>query len=200
MMLPNPNHPTKGSHIMVEPIRDLAAIEQIKSLLKNNPRNYCIFIFGINTACRANEFLDLRVGQVRNLREGDLLNIKPSQSGKHRDIPMNANAIQVIDQLLSSRKFQDHEFLFQSQRKGNTPLGVSTLSTYVKEWCQKIELKGNYASHSLRKTWGYWQRIKNNTPIPLLMEAFNHSTRRQTMEYLGLPMPTLKEIYMKLLL
>jgi len=41
------NHPAKGSSIKVEPIRDRRAIADIKALLKDNPRNLCLFTLGI---------------------------------------------------------------------------------------------------------------------------------------------------------
>ena len=37
--------------------------------------------------------------------------------------------------------------------------------------------------HALRKTWVY-QRVGLGTGLPELMVCFNHSTQRQTLEYL----------------
>ena len=36
---------------------------------------------------------------------------------------------------------------------------VSSVHRLVKSWCRDIGLKGNYGSHSLRKTFGYHQRL-----------------------------------------
>ena len=63
----NPNHPLKGSTIHVEPIRDKTAIKRIKKLLRDHPRDLCLFTLGINTAFRANELLSLQVNQVEHL-------------------------------------------------------------------------------------------------------------------------------------
>ncbi len=49
----NPNHPKLGSSIQVEPIRTKTAIENIKKILRDNPRNLCLFTLGMNTAYRA---------------------------------------------------------------------------------------------------------------------------------------------------
>lgn len=65
----------------------------------------------------------------------------------------------------------------------------------VKMWCQNVGLKGNYGSHTLRKTWGYWQRLERGTAIPLLMEAFGHATQRQTLAYLGIQSDEIAQIY-----
>ena len=60
---------------------------------------------------------------------------------------------------------------------------MSSVSTMVKQWCAEAGLSGNYGSHTLRKTWGYWQ-YKYGRPVPLLMEAFGHATQQQTLAYL----------------
>jgi integrase len=73
-------------------------------------------------------------------------------------------------------------------------LGVQEVSQKVKGWCMDIRLNGNYESHTLRKTWGFWQ-YKRGTPIPLLMEVFGHQTQRQTMAYLGLQAMEVAQIF-----
>ena len=55
---------------------------------------------------------------------------------------------------------------------------------------------GNYGSHSLRKTWGYWQYMSGNArTMPLLMEAFGHSSQKQTLDYLCIQAKDIEEIY-----
>ena len=72
----NPNHPKLGDTIKVEPIRTVQAIYKIKSQLAGQPRNYCLFVLGINTAYRASELLSIRVGHVAHLLPGDRLEVK----------------------------------------------------------------------------------------------------------------------------
>jgi integrase len=191
----NPNHPKKGSAIKVEPIRDKKAIQRIKKQLRDSPRNLCLFVLGINTAYRANELLSIKVGDVRELQPGDVLTRKQSKTKKYRGVVLNQVAQESIQTWLTSaagQKLTDDEYLFTGKRG---VLQVATVSTMVKTWCQDVGLKGNYGSHSLRKTWGYWQRKERGTAIPLLMEAFRHSTQRQTLEYLGIEADEIAEIY-----
>lgn len=194
----NPNHPKKGSQIKVEAIKDKKAIKRIKKLLSDNPRNYCLFVLGINTALRANELLSIKVGQVKKLKAGDDFEVKERKTKKYKRITLNRPAIESIQALLSSRKLQDDLPLFTGQRKPLNMLCVPTVSNLVKKWCLNVGLKGNYGSHSLRKTWGYWQRVERNTPIPLLMEAFGHATQKQTLDYLGIQDDEIKNIYSSL--
>ncbi|MFN2344045.1 MAG: site-specific integrase, partial [Desulfonatronovibrio sp.] len=56
----------------------------------------------------------------------------------------------------------------------------------VKAWCRAINLRGNYGTHSLRKTFGYIQRIKYGVGFEVLCKRFNHSSPAVTMRYLGI--------------
>jgi hypothetical protein len=49
------NHPRKGARIKVEPFRDIQDIQNIKRLLRDRPRDLCLFIVGINTNLRASD-------------------------------------------------------------------------------------------------------------------------------------------------
>jgi len=73
------NHPKKGATIKVQPIRDLKAIQRIKKILADRPRDLCLFTLGINTAYRANELLSIRVREVSHLQVGDGLEVKGSE-------------------------------------------------------------------------------------------------------------------------
>ena len=188
----NPYHPKPGSTIKVAPIRDKDAIERIKQMLSSNPRNLCLFTLGLNTGFRANELLSICVGQVRYLCPGDPLEIKQRKTKKYRQVRINRTAYQSIQDLLNWRETNDNEPLFMGK---HGPLLVSTVSRMVKTWCERAGLKGNYGSHTLRKTWGYWQRMERNTPIPLLMEAFGHATQQQTLSYLGIQSDEIAAIY-----
>ncbi len=192
--IPNPNHPKPCDTIKVEPIRTVNAINNLKKHLAPSPRNFAIFVVGINTAYRASELLSIRLGQVRHLQPGDRLEIKQRKTKKYRAVTMNTTCYDAIQKLLDhlDRKalqakdlsWVDYDGFLFAGRQSNRALSVPTLNNLVKDWCRKVNLKGNYGSHSLRKTWGYMQRTKQDTPIPLLMQAFGHASQQQTLSYL----------------
>ena len=191
----NVNRPKKGSSIKVEPIRDLAAIQKIKDHLVASPRDLCLFTFGINTAYRAGEILSLRVGQVEHLRPGDRFELKQTKSGKYRAITVNQTVIAAIRAWLEEHPDRrPYAPLFPSRKTG-AALTVSAVHKMVKTWCREAGLKGNYGSHTMRKTWGYHQRVQKNQPIPLLMAAFGHSTQAQTLEYLCIQDDEIQDLY-----
>ncbi len=188
----NKNHPPKGSTIKVEPIKNLKDIETIKKLLLDNPRNYALFVLGINTNLRASDLCNFTAGIVRNLEPMDELEIKEKKTGKIRRITLNKACVDAIQRLLKSKEYYDSDQLIKGQRG---PIVPQTVNALVKRWCSAINLKGNFGSHTFRKTWGYHQRVKYNVGIPELMVCFNHSTQRQTLDYLCIQPEEIRSVY-----
>jgi integrase len=191
----NPNHPKKGSSTKVAAIRDMKDIKKIKAMLKDHPRDFCIFTLGINTNLRASDLTRLMVDQVEHLQPGEDLCIKEKKTGKLRCISLNQTVVSAISQLIDT--LPDHSGPLFKSRKGGGALAGSYLNNMVKGWCKKIGLKGNYGAHTLRKTFGYIHRTRFNTDIPTLMIMFNHSSQKQTLDYLGVQPTEIKNAYMK---
>ena len=189
----NPNHPKKGSQTRVDPIKNLKDIKSIKKLLLDKPRDHALFVMGINTNLRASDLINITVGQVRDLKSGEDLVLKEIKTGKSRRITLNSACVTAIKDLLESSNLTDSDPLFKS-KKGDK-LIVPSVSRLVKNWCRQINLKGNFAAHTLRKTWGYHQRVTFNTDIPTLMECFNHSTQKQTLTYLCVQPEEIRGVY-----
>ena len=195
----NRNHPAPGSITKVEPITDLKDIGRIRDLLRGNSRDLCLFNLGINTNLRAIDLVNLKICQVRHLKPGDSLELRETKTGKKRAITINQICYRSIQNLLaidSMKGATDEDYLFQS-RKGRTKLRANTLNAMVKKWTRAINLKGRYGSHTLRKTFGFIHRTKLGTDIPTLMTMFNHSTQRQTLDYLCIQPEEIRDAYMK---
>lgn len=194
------NHPRKGSAIAVDPIRDRAAIQRIKTTLHaRNLRDYCLFTLGINTAFRASELLSLTVGQVAGLAVGDALSVKQPKSGKYRSVTVNRAASEALQSWVAVHPSRDESdaALFVSRQTGKA-LCVSTVTRMVKRWCAEAGLSGHFGSHTLRKSWGYFQRTTNDAPLPLLMRAFSHTTEAQTLVYLGIQEEEIRDLYLEM--
>lgn len=190
------NHPKKGDTIKVEPIRTVKDIKAIKRMLADKPRDLALFTIGINTNLRASDLLKITTGIVRNLKPEDHFTLKEKKTGKDRNITINKTVHEVLTVLLSTMPdAQDSEPLFQS-RKGSKALCVPYLNGLVKAWCKEINLTGNYGSHTLRKTFGYMHRTINKTDLPTLMQMFNHSSQKQTLDYLCIQPEEIKSAYM----
>lgn len=168
----------------VEPIRRLKDVQAAKRVLKGNPRNLALFTIGINTNLRADELVQIRTAQVRNLRAGDAIELVDEKTKRSRKVVLNAACVEAARVLIKAEKLKDEDNLFQSQRGG--ALAATSINRLVKKWCDAVGLKGNYGAHTLRKTWGYHQYHTFKTDLSTLMGAFNHVNQRQAAEYLDL--------------
>lgn len=189
----NPNHPAKGSQIKVAPITKLKNIARIKEMLIDHPRNYCLFVLGINTNLRASDLLRLKAGQMRGLKPMGEIEIREKKTGKTKRISLNKACVSAIHNLLGSRVYEDDDPLFLG--RNSKALTVPSVNRLVKGWCKAIGLRNNYGSHSLRKTFGYQQRVAFGTGIAELMVVFNHSTQKQTLDYLCVQPDEIKSVY-----
>lgn len=188
----NYNRPAKGSRIKVEPIKTLQDIKAIKKLLADKPRDLALFTLGINTNLRASDLLEIKVGQVRNLKPLESFEVEERKTGKARRVTLNKTCVAAIQKLLASRSYQEEDYLFLGQRGRLT---VPSVNRLVKQWCAALHLPGNYGTHTLRKTFGYIQRVVYRTGLPELMVCFNHSSQRQTLDYLCIQPEEIKEVY-----
>lgn len=189
----NSNHPAEGSCINIEPIRTKKTIQDLKTLLAGNPFDSALFIVGINTNLRASDLLNLKVEQVKDLKAGDSVELKEKKTGKKKLVTLNQNAIDAIQTLLASREYSEGDYLFIGQR--GTVISVPALNLKIKRWMKRLNIKGNFGSHSLRKTWAFMQYSFNNAQIPDLMEAMNHSSQKITLRYIGIQEATIKRLY-----
>lgn len=192
----NRNHPKIGAQIKVEPIKTRKDIETIKNLLSGKPRDLALFVLGINTNLRASDLCRIKAGDVSFLKEDEDFEFTEKKTGKKRRVTLNIACIEVIQTLLASDEFTDDDQLFKGKRGDITPITVHYL---VNQWTSKINLRGNYGSHSLRKTWGYMQRTVFKEDIPVLMAVFGHATQKQTLEYLCIQPEEIRAIYKNVL-
>lgn len=192
--MPNANHPRKGSIIRVDPIREPKDIATIKRLLADKPRELALFVVGVNTALRVSDLLALTAGQARPAQLGQPfdLEVREIKTGKLRRLTLNKAAVAALKGLLESREYRDEDRLFLGQRG---PISREYVNRLVKGWCAQLNLRGNYGAHTLRKTFGYQQRVAFGVDIPTLMTVFGHATQRQTLTYLCIQPDEVRRVY-----
>jgi integrase len=173
----NQNHPKLGSIIKVEPIRDPRAIRYIKIDLEDHLTFSALFQVGINTAFRASDLIRFKVGDLVDNR----LTIREQKTGKVRTAILNPPTLEAVRKVIDGKQLQRDDLIFSGQRG---QFSVPYINGLVKRWCKDAGLKGNYGSHSLRKTFGFHQRKTFNVDLPTLMTIFNHANQRQTLTYL----------------
>lgn len=191
----NPNHPKKGTSIRVDPIRKKKDIKAIVKLLSDSPRDRLLFLMGINNGLRCGDLLRLKVSDVRGMKIGDSLTIRESKTGKENILVINKPVHEALRTYLEFKKPEDEDYLFES-RKGKQALTIQAVNNKVKKWTSSINLKGNYGSHTLRKTWGYFQRTVYGVGFELICKRFNHSSPSITMVYLGIEDKEVQDLLM----
>lgn len=189
----NVNHPKRGSTIKVEPIKELKDIKAIKKLLADSPRDLALFVLGINTNLRASDLVRLTAGQFRGVPAGGEIELREKKTGKLRRITLNRAVVEAVQALLASRPYQDGDWLFPG--RAGKHINANYVNRLVKRWCGMINLRGNFGAHTLRKTWGYHQRVTFGVDASRLMLCFNHSSLRQTMDYLCIQPEEIRSVY-----
>ena len=194
--LKNPNHPKKGSSTKSEPIRDPRYVAKIKAMLKPKPRDRLLFVMGVNSAYRINELLSLKVKHVIYGVPGHIIDLKQSKQNEYRAVMVNEAVWAAIAEWLDVHPDPRPEApLFVSGKTGDA-LTVPSAIALVKSWCAEAGLIGSFASHTLRKTWAYSQRVHFKEPILLISRALGHSSEEETLAYLGLLPEEVRALYL----
>ena len=180
----------------VEPIKNIKDINKIKQYLlgKKNKRDYCIFVVGINVGLRAGDLLSLKISDVTDrITIFDEVSIKEQKTGKNKTFTLNKSAKEAIKLYLSEQPIIDlNDYLFKSRKGGH--LGVRPLHHIIKSTLKELGIKGNYGTHSLRKTMAF-HRYQNKVPLETIQKMLNHSSSAITLRYIGITKEVITNCY-----
>lgn len=96
---------------IVEPIKNVDDIREIKEYLSKNKRNLLLFSLGINSGLRISDILALNVSDVKNK---EFIEIKEKKTNKYKRFPLNMNLqIEITDYVKNK---DDEEPLFLTQK------------------------------------------------------------------------------------
>ena len=189
----------------VEPIRDLAKIQTIKKILRSekDPRNYLLFVAGINLGLRIGDLLSLKVEDVLNGkgRIKEKIYIKEQKTKRNAELKINDSARKALEYYFSihkKRALKPKEYLFLSR----TGRKLDRIRAYqlINGWCRLVGLdEARYGTHTLRKTWGYQAR-KRGIDLSLIQEKLGHQSPAVTKRYLGITQDEISEIEDKICL
>lgn len=113
---------------------------------------------GINNGLRAKDLVCIRYRQVEGAKPGAVINIVETKTGKNNILVINKAVHKALQAYLAEVEPAPDDFLFKS-RKGSGHISSQSIGRMVRSWASAINLKGQYGAHTLRKTWGYQQRI-----------------------------------------
>jgi len=179
----------------VEPIRNIKDVQKIKQYLygKDSKRDYCIFVVGVNVGLRAGDLLSLKVADVSDGNKiFDEVTIKEQKTGKIKTFTLNKSAKEAIYEYLQTSGIEPDGYLFKSRKAEH--LGVRPLHHIVKSTLRELNIKGNFGTHSLRKTMAF-HRYNNGVPLETLQKMLNHSSSAITLRYIGITKEVITDCY-----
>lgn len=186
----------------VEPIRDGRKLAAMKAVLKERSlRNYLLFVLGINFALRIMDLLNLKISDLVD-EQGRIVNsftVREGKTRKERDIFINQAARKAIQEYLDNLGDYDPDwYLFRSQKGINRPISREHAYEILNDAAKTVGIKERIGTHTLRKTFGYWARMKGLATIEQLQEIYNHATPAVTKRYIGITQKEINEIYRRL--
>ena len=195
----------KGDYTLkfVEPFRNKKEVEAVRLYLRGKDIKHGLwFWIGVNSALRISDLLSLRVGNIRK-PDGSIVNkitLKEQKTGKTKEFPISDKIRTEIQTVIQQYKLEDDDDpLFPSHKRGENrslkPIGRSYANQLITEAALMCNIKGNYGSHSMRKSFAYfaWQQ---GTDVLLLMDLLNHSSPKDLRRYIGITQDQLNEIYL----
>ena len=193
----------------VEPLRDPKLIKKMRTLLKGqSTRNELLFILGINVGLRISDILKLKFKDLTTpdwkVKDSCLINEK--KTGKAKKFYIGPIVQKVLSSYIKEIKPTSLDsYIFKSRKGENKPISrqhawyilntaAEMVGLVVKDENGKI-ISGEIGTHSLRKTFGY-HAYKNGVSLELLMQIFNHSSKSETLRYIGITEDQKKEVYL----
>ena len=119
---------------------------------------------------------------------------------------MSACRIEVVNYMKENNNPEFDTYIFLSKKGVNRPITRQQAYRIINNAAELLGIverndKGNLihgeiGTHTLRKTFGY-HSFQNGTSLELLMDLFNHSSKTQTLRYIGITEDQKKEVYLK---
>lgn len=184
---------------IVEPIRLENQIKQIKGNLyrQKSPRDYLLFVFGINSGLRIGDILSLKLADVKDSKGNlkDNLDIKEQKTGKTRKVFFNKQIKEALNYYLKKTKLFDlDQYLFTNEKiKGNIPISRVRAYQLINRWCKDVGINYKVGGHTLRKTFGYHLRMQG-VSIERISNLLNHQNIKVTFRYIGIDDDENKEV------
>ena len=177
---------------LVQPIRDKTQISRMVNLAQRHDRQCggvsweLLLSVGMNTGLRISDILELRVGDILS---GAAIRPKKTRGRSSTRVffQLDAATERRVRVLLSGRDPQ--EFAFTSRKKdrySGEKKAITRQRAYqiVKQLATEAGVKGPIGTHTLRKTYGYWDYQTYRDPETLRQEL-GHDNITSTLHYIG---------------
>lgn len=137
---------------MIKPINTLHDVDRIREYLNISPRDLLLFDLATQTGCKLQQVLKLKVRDMLDCQEGDLILGNQEYVENGNKPIMTRRLYKSFNNYVSVIKPDENEYIFKS-RKGNGPLAPTSASRLISSWFEKTGLDGLSGYSSLLKTW-----------------------------------------------
>ena len=186
-----------GTTIPIKNSDDLSRIKEYYSVVKIKPRNYLLIVFGVNTALRISDILNIKWEDIYdNYSKSykDHISLTEHKTGKTNTVFLNTAVKNALEKYRNSLINSPDGFLFKSNKGYNRPISRQQAFRIIKEAAAYAGYNSGISCHSLRKTFGYYALKKGISPA-VIMKIYNHSSFRVTQRYLGIDQEEKDEAY-----
>lgn len=172
---------------IVEPIKSIEQIQEMKQILAKKPRNALLFSFGINSGLRIADILSL---DVKDVKDKDYIELREKKTNKYKKFPINEHLKTEIEEFIKDKP--DDRPLFYTQK--HCRLDRAQAYRIINKAARMVGIKGRIGTHTLRKTFGY-HFYQQYDGIVMLQKIFNHSSTSITLRYIGIEQEDIDEVY-----
>ncbi|NLC07519.1 MAG: tyrosine-type recombinase/integrase [Syntrophomonadaceae bacterium] len=170
----------------VNPIKDVGVINEIKESLKQKaPRDFLLFVLGINTGIRICDLLNLKVNDVWDGEKvKEFLFI--AKNGRHKETTfyINNNVREALNDYILATNLKNNDFLFKSKNH-DKPISRQQAYRIINKAAREVGVQGEIGTHTIRKTFGY-HAYRKGIAISILRSIFGHSCPSETLRYIGI--------------
>ncbi len=145
-------------------------------LLRQSPRNYFLFVLGINVGLRIGDLIPLK---VRDLQSSHII-LQEAKTGKSKRFLINNQLRSEINTYTTGCNPDDYVF---PSRKGGY-IGRIQAYNILNSAAKEVGLT-QIGTHTLRKTFGYFH-YKRYKDVALLQTLFGHAAPSITLRYIGI--------------
>lgn len=194
----------------VEPIREKDDVKRIYDYLmesitnskdrKEKISNYkkaIIWTIGTHNGFRVVDLLQIKYSDIFS-KNGEFKiyeNRKEQKTGKYKGLIITDKTKNLISNYIvdCNIKYELSDYLFSNPANKEKHLSDTWVGDFIKEITKQLGIKGNYYTHTLRKTFAYqyFVMLSNNeadkvTALVQVQHMLNHANQQLTLRYLGL--------------
>ena len=197
----------------VSPI-ELNDLERIREYFdeKKDKKKYLNFTvvlaminIGVNIALRYSDLVNLKFEDINiSMSTADIIEKKTK---KNKTVFFNDFCISELEKLMNFYKEKgirkyNKGYIFKSlyapylKNNIDKPMAIQSFNRCLTKAQIDLHLSYSIGSHSLRKTWG--SVVYNSSKdIGIVMKALNHSSEKDTLQYIGVDRKVLEELFKK---